>query len=107
MASEEGVKGDRARLCVCVWFLHRILAEFLIKLKLLIDSLRGCSTHVPVLPGVPTIRDYSDFPPILPACAPRNTHLRNTFFTNNSEEACLFFTTELIKGETGYSVYDK
>lgn len=76
MASEEGVKGDRARLCVCVWFLHRILAEFLIKLKLLIDSLRGCSTHVPVLPGVPTIRDYSDFPPILPACAPRNTHLR-------------------------------
>lgn len=49
-------------VCVCVWFL-RIRAEFLIKLKLLIDSLRGCSTHVPVLPGVPTIRDYSDFPP--------------------------------------------
>lgn len=51
-------------------YVRGIRAEFLIKLKLLIDSLR-----VPVLPGVPTIPDYSDFPPVSPVFLARcNIH---------------------------------
>lgn len=80
---EDGVKtvtgnGERRgalrEIGVCwTYACARIRAEFLIKLKLLIDSLR-----VPVLPGVPTIPDYSDFPPVSPVflarCNNNNAH---------------------------------